>query len=403
MSAPRDQDLLLRCGAATLLKYGVPWRRTRADLFETEAAIFSRADAATCATYFGPDGLLRTALANKLRLDYGDPAASGGAALLIEGARTNVCLRNRDLTNAAWTKVNITPIKDQVGIDGVTNSACRIIATSANGTCLQTTTVGSSPRAQSAYIKRVVGAGLIQMTMDNGGTWTTVPTTAAWTRVTIPTQPLANPTVGFRIVTQSDSVAIDFVQNENGTYPTSPIATAAAAVTRAADRLVLPIGFPPPAIGGTLSAYVRFTPLWPLGAASDALAPGVFVIGGTGAFAVDGKSALDCFRPSGSLLWSRIDANSTVPVELGLTLPGAGSLEQLIQLQPTGNLHRLYLELTGGQSGTSGTLDLAGFPWRESTLTIGDRGNGSDPGQIRVFDLMVARGAYVTADFAALP
>jgi len=401
MSAPRDTDLLFRCGGATLLKYGVPWRRTRWDPLEAESPTFSRADAATCATYFGPDGLLRVALANRLRLDYGDPAFSGGAALLLEGARTNVCLQNRDLTNGAWTKVSVTPVKDQTGLDGIANSASRITASAGNGTCLQAIALGSSARAQSAYIKRLVGSGNIQMTMDNGGTWTTVAVTAAWTRVAIPTQTIANPTVGFRIVTNGDSVAIDYVQNENGTYPTSPIAVAGSAVTRAADSLVLPIGFSQPILGATHSVYARFAPLWPL-SGWDGLAPGVFVIG-TGTFAADGKSAMDAHRSTGSAqLTARLHAND-VTSSLNLNLPGAGPLELLLQAQPVGSLHQLYAELTGGVSGTGATLDLASFPWRALSLTPGNRGNGNDPGQIRLLDLMVARGAYVTTDFAALP
>jgi hypothetical protein len=57
--------------------------------------------------------------------------------------------------------------------------------------------------------------------------------------VTIPVQTLANPTVGFRIVTSGDAIAVDFVQNETGTGASSEIATTTAAVTRAADEATL--------------------------------------------------------------------------------------------------------------------------------------------------------------------
>jgi hypothetical protein len=53
--------------------------------------------------------------------------------------------------------------------------------------------------------------------------------------LSIPTQTLANPTVGFRIVTSGDQIAVDFVQNENGAFGTSPIPTTTTAATRAAD------------------------------------------------------------------------------------------------------------------------------------------------------------------------
>ena len=59
----------------------------------------------------------------------------------------------------------------------------------------------------------------------------------SYTRVTIPTQTLANPVVGFRIVTSGDAIDVDFVQLEDGAFPTSVIDGAAGTeVTRLADR-----------------------------------------------------------------------------------------------------------------------------------------------------------------------
>jgi len=398
MSPPQDDDILFRAGASTLLKYGVPWRRRRFDALEIEAPTFSRADAATCATYFAKDGLLRVATANRLRITYGDPAASLGAALLLEGSRANACIRNRDLANAAWTKVSCSAVKDQTGIDNVPNSASRITASAGNGTCLQAITLGSSVRAQSAYVKRLVGSGTIQMTMDNGGTWTTVAVTAAWTRVTIPTQTIANPTVGFRIVTNTDSVAIDFVQNENGSFASSPIATAAASVTRAADSLAFPIGFSQPGVGEELSAYVKFDALWPR-TGSDGTAPGIFTVGGVGGFGMDGLTTWDAHRGTASAgLTVRLAPNTAGNVGIEVALPGAGTMELLTQLRASGALHAVYAEL-GANSGTSSTISLAPYPWRTHFLHPGTRGNSTDPGFILLYDLIVARGRFTMADF----
>jgi hypothetical protein len=159
--------------------------------------------------------------------------------LLIEDARTNVVLWNRDLNNAAWTKSNITALKDQTGADGAATSASSLLATSANGTVLQAITLASAAAFQSAYVKRLVGTGTINMTMDNGATWTAITVTSAWALLSIPTQTLANPTVGFRIVTNGDKIAVDFVQNENGAFGTSPIPTTTTSATRAADGITL--------------------------------------------------------------------------------------------------------------------------------------------------------------------
>jgi hypothetical protein len=157
--------------------------------------------------------------------------------LLVEEARTNVVLWCRDQTNAAWTKSNITAALDQIGADGSANSATSLTATAGNGTVLQAITLGSSARFQSAFVKRLVGTGNIQMTMDNGATWTNITTTASYQQLSIPSQTLANPTVGFRIVTNGDSIAVDFVMNEGGTFQTSPILTTTVAATRAADNI----------------------------------------------------------------------------------------------------------------------------------------------------------------------
>ena len=155
--------------------------------------------------------------------------------LLAEEARTNVVLWNRDLTNVVWTKTNITAAKDQTGPDGVANSASSLTATAADGTCLQSITLASSALFQSVYVKRITGSGVINMTMDNGATWSVIPVTSSWARVSIPAQTLVDPRVGFRIVTSGDAIAVDFVQLEAGAFATSPIPTTTASAARAAE------------------------------------------------------------------------------------------------------------------------------------------------------------------------
>jgi hypothetical protein len=192
----------------------------------------------TTGTYFDSSGVLQTAAINTARFDY-NPLTLAVRGLLLEETRTNVVLHNRDLTNAAWTKSNVSEAKDQTGIDGVANSASRITASAGNGTCLQSITLASSARFHTAYVKRLVGTGNIDLTMNNGTTWTTVTTTDGWTRVSIPSATLANPVVGFRIVTSGDSIAVDYVQNENGAFETSAIATTTVAVQRTLDNAAM--------------------------------------------------------------------------------------------------------------------------------------------------------------------
>lgn len=179
--------------------------------------------------------------------------------ILIEGAATNVALWNRDLTNAAWTKTNATPLLNLTGADGTANAASTLTATAGNATCLQAVTLGSSQRQQSAFVKRVTGSGVVNMTTDGGTTWTAITLTANWAQVSIPAQTLANPNLGFRITTNGDAIGVDFVQNETGAFATSPILTTTAAATRAAELPVLTRASAP--FVGTLLGSVSVTPL----------------------------------------------------------------------------------------------------------------------------------------------
>jgi hypothetical protein len=185
-------------------------------------------------TYIGSDGLLKTAIANVARFDH-DPITGESLGLLVEAAGTNLVLHNRDLTQAQWTKTNMTVARDQIGPDGIGNSASSIIADADRATVLQAITSASSARLTSAYVKRISGTGPIEMTQNGGLNWTAVPITASWTRVSIPSATIVNPTVGFRIGAIGDAIAVDYVQCESNFFSTSAIATTSATVTRSAD------------------------------------------------------------------------------------------------------------------------------------------------------------------------
>lgn len=209
---------------------------------------------ASSETYTDVNGLLSTIGSGTL--------ATGTAGLQVFESRANVVLWNSDLTNVAWTATTATTTLDQTGPDGVTNSASSILATAGSATILQAITLVSSARFQTAYVKRLVGTGTVNMTMDNGATWTAVTVTAAWTRVSIPTQTLANPTVGFQIITNGDKIAVALVQNENGAFATPAMPTTTVSVTRAADN-VAPAGNLATrlaAAAGSLYARVSMTP-----------------------------------------------------------------------------------------------------------------------------------------------
>lgn len=189
---------------------------------------------ASSATRVNSSGLIESVSSNVARFDY-DPVTLACKGLLIEEARTNLCLYSDDLTNAAWTKSNATTAKTATGPDGVSNSATTLTATAGNATALQAITSASAARVTSCYIKRRTGTGTVEMTQDNGTTWAAVTVTSSWTRVSIAAATLANPTVGLRIVTSGDAVDVALFDHEVGSFITSAIPTTSATVTRAAD------------------------------------------------------------------------------------------------------------------------------------------------------------------------
>jgi hypothetical protein len=195
------------------------------------------------ATYFDAAGNLTIAAAGEWRIDH-DPITHERRGLLLEPGRTNIALRSRDFTQAAWVKTSITAALDVAGIDGASNTASRLTATAGDATALQSITSASAARVTSFFVRRITGAGTIEITQNNGATWTAITLTAAWQRFTIPVATITNPVIGVRMATSGDVIAVDAAQCEGGTFATSPIITIASAVTRAADGGSLSIAVP---------------------------------------------------------------------------------------------------------------------------------------------------------------
>lgn len=167
------------------------------------------------------------------------PRITMGKGLWAEGRYTNYALWCRDCTNAAWTKTNITASKNQTGADGTANAASSLTASAGNGTCLQAITQASTTFVGSAYVKRITGTGTINMTIDGGTTWTDITSSinsSGYTKVAVANQTLANPSIGFQIVTNADAIAVDFIQCENNTYASTPLLTTSATVFRGTEE-----------------------------------------------------------------------------------------------------------------------------------------------------------------------
>lgn len=205
--------------------------------------------AGNTATKFNSSGLLEIVAANVARDNHYDPVTLVKGGTLLEMAATNSCLRSDDLTDAAWVKTSCTAAKDAVGLTGGANSCSTLTATGANATCLQSFVHASSTRCGSLYLKRKTGSGTVEITVDNGTTWTPVAVDGTFRPFFRAQGTLTNGVFGIRIVTSGDEIYVDGCQYEtplgsSNWTPSSYIPTAGATATRAGDVLIdIPLAF----------------------------------------------------------------------------------------------------------------------------------------------------------------
>jgi hypothetical protein len=155
-------------------------------------------------------------------------------------AVTNTIVAPRDLTNVAWVKTNMTAVR-AIGADGRANAASSLTSTNTPATCIQVLPAlgGAADRRFGVYVKRLVGVGTVEITIDNVF-FTAVSgliNSSGFTLVGVGKN-AANRSVGFRLGTIGDSIAVDFgLEEPRVGGHSSPIDTAVVA-TRNAETLV---------------------------------------------------------------------------------------------------------------------------------------------------------------------
>lgn len=221
-----------------------------------ESINFSRASSANCQN---ADGTWVSVTSNQPRVS----SLIGQPAMMVEQEATNLVLRSRDLENGVWSSTNLTCVRNATGITGVSSSAttCTTGTSTFLGTVTQSITT-SGTRITSAYIKRVAGSSALEMTRNNGGSWTTLNSSNCYNATTYAAQSInsstwsrcyiystvTNPIVGFRTNSENDSFIFDAVQDENLNFidtPTSPIFTSGTSATRSGEVAYVsaPTGF----------------------------------------------------------------------------------------------------------------------------------------------------------------
>ncbi len=211
---------------------------------------------ASTATYFDSAGTLTSAAVDAPRFDY-DPSTLAAQGLLIEEARTNLCLASEDFfqtgtggVNWIWPAGVITG-NTQVAPDGtVTADTCTTTGSAAS--IFQSITVtASTSYTFSLFVKLgTMSASNYKIAIYNNTAATfiatdvvpsQVPNTSSWTRVTYTfTTPVGCTSIRvypFRnsATITSSTVFIWGAQLEAGAFPTSYIPTTTTALTRAAD------------------------------------------------------------------------------------------------------------------------------------------------------------------------
>lgn len=220
-----------------------------------ETMTFARASVAEC---YSNDGQTLTQCASNQPLISSGRVDSTLLGIWREEARQNDALHGRDLSQAIWVKVNMACPRTATGMRNDVNGASTCTSSAANGTAIQAMVKLAATNSTSFHIKRRTGTGGVDVTIDNGVTWTSITSrlsSTLWRRVVpYPTAgcvggncivvpqmlgTAANPTIGIRLVTSGDAVDVDFVQNEAGDGATTPILTAGAAISRAVDSATL--------------------------------------------------------------------------------------------------------------------------------------------------------------------
>jgi hypothetical protein len=444
VSEVQPSDILLRCGGRTLLRHGVlaiaGGRRVHSPSYRLMET-FTRADAATCATFSDRDGTLRVAEANKVRIEWVDLDADGireTPVVLLEGSRPNSALRSEELDNAAWVNVTGTPVvtaNDATAPDGTT-TADKVedddAATTEHRGQNVTIANDTSTHCVSAFVRKRTGAPSILLqefitvgtTVDarilvNPATGAKIATSTVnngvidygpnWWRVWLSAanNGLGNTTLRASVgpaarapgdvsTTGQDATQLGFnhvwgLQVElNRSFPSSYIKTVGSSVTQAADALSIPYNFGPRDV--TIVAHF-YRPLWADAAGSI----------GSSRIAYELASALPSIQllgQSASRTWQAIVDTATTDSSQTAAIPAGTLLTVVSQFKNLLTAPQAALDTGSGLSAFAS----AGTPFSaygNQTLRIGGSGGSEFFGGL--VDLKVLAGLRSYAEATVVP
>jgi hypothetical protein len=224
-------------------------------------------------TYFDVNGVIQSAAINTPRFGY-DPVTHAARGLLMEDARTNLCLQSGDFTNASWLKTNATLAAGTAGPNGATTGSGVIPANGSIGILYQAIalTAGTTytlscffkAATQTTILLLIAGPawndaaarsvtfdlsnGIVSATSGGGVSGTVIAVGNGWYRCTMTCTPdkSASPQVQAARSNSAGNGTSVFcyafgAQIEASYFPTSYIPTTTATVQRFADFSTMPI------------------------------------------------------------------------------------------------------------------------------------------------------------------
>lgn len=432
MAAVRHEDVLFRSGGACLLANGRPWYRGPYDRNEPDTYTFTRADAATCATFVDRDLTIRKAAAGKLRASWYDTDSDGVAdvcGLLLESSRVNICLQSEDF-GTTWAAVG-TPTRsagaltcgalsmDLLGDDSGAAIELYRQNVTPTGTAVKAYSVfvskgSSAPTTGSevsvydtvalAYRLRawITWSGTVPVVAIQGGAGTLLRTVRLASNVyrlefqtTSCTTAVAHTleVIPANTAAEQGNIYVNAVQFEDAPYPSSYIKTTTVAVTRAAEQLSFPRG-----VGlDDMTVYAKIVrPAWAdasgaLGGLDDlylfqlAAGPPTFNL-----VCLDSARTVSCFG-RGTAATAAVPAGTTV------------SLCGQVRNYTTGPQTRLDVG-AGAGFGSYSTAGTASTDWGSANtdIYVGRRADTAfSQFNGLVVDLVLARGLFTLAEMQA--
>lgn len=215
---------------------------------------------ASIGTYYDSTGTLQTVSSGTPRFDW-DPVTHTAKGILIEDSRTNIIKASENFSGTGWTLDGAVLGSGGTSPNGSSNATSIAVGTGNNRLYVFDNSGVTGSKVFSIYLKSGAGS-VIKITpvggqSPNGTTTVDLSTNtlsgtnpsaqlinsgSGWYRVSIPLSvTVASGNSTYWVISNlGSSVFIWGAQLEQGAFPTSYIPTTSAAVTRAADSLIIP-------------------------------------------------------------------------------------------------------------------------------------------------------------------